>query len=192
MKFEYINRCFTEIVSGYIGKGYTINATTMAGSQGELSKIDLTDGKEIIRVLVEEFSETWDYWLEVVEIVVGRAPSDTVPNTNKDFQTIWNSRLEVIERHRYYKLGENRRARTGAWYGTEAEAQAASDARFKRYRYKNTGRETTNLTHIGREIAKRIVRREFGVKRISEADIRVSKCRGTYTVGYRGKFYTLH
>lgn len=192
MKFEHINRRFTEIVSSYISKGYTINATTMAGSQGELSKIDLTDGKEIIRVLVEEFSEISDYWLEGVEIVVGRAPSDIAPNTSRDFQTVWNSRLEVIERHRYYKLGENRRARTGAWYGTEAEAQAASDIRFKRYRYKNTDRETTDLTDIGRELAKRIIRREFGVKRITEADIRVSKCRRTYTVSYRGKFYTLH
>lgn len=190
MKFEYINRRFTEIVSGYISKGYTINTATMAGSQGELSKIDLTDWKEVIRVLVREFSETGDLWLDGVEILAGRAPSDITPHLSKDFQTIWNDRLEVIERSRYYKVGESRR--TGTQYGTEEEAKVAAEIRFKRYRNKSKGRETKDLTDIGREVAKRIVRRVFGVKRIFDADIRVSKYNGVYTVGYRGKAYRLH
>ena len=42
------------------------------------------------------------------------------------------------------------------------------------------------------EVAKRIIRRQFGVKRICEADIKVSKHDGTYTIGYKGKAYRLH
>ena len=41
------------------------------------------------------------------------------------------------------------------------------------------------------EIAKRIIRREFGIKRICEADVTVSKHNGVYTVGYRNKAYRL-
>ena len=37
-----------------------------------------------------------------------------------------------------------------------------------------------------------INRREFGFKRICEADITVSKYNGVYTVGYRNKAYRLH
>jgi len=50
MKFETINRKFTEVVSEWIGKGYAFNTATMGGSQGEIAKVDLTDGKEIIRI----------------------------------------------------------------------------------------------------------------------------------------------
>ena len=42
------------------------------------------------------------------------------------------------------------------------------------------------------EIAKRIIRREFNVKRICEADVTVSKYSGTYAVKYRNKVYHLH
>ena len=42
------------------------------------------------------------------------------------------------------------------------------------------------------EIAKRIIRREFNVKRICEADVTVSKSNGTYTIKYKSKVYRLH
>ena len=41
------------------------------------------------------------------------------------------------------------------------------------------------------EIAKRIIRREFKVKRISEADVKISKSGKSYTVSYKGKAYRL-
>ena len=55
MKFADINKRYTEIVNEYIAKGYTINTATMSGSQGEIAKIDFTDGTEIIRIRVASF-----------------------------------------------------------------------------------------------------------------------------------------
>ena len=52
MKYADINRRFTEIVAEWLAKGYSINTASMSGSQGETAKIDLTDGKEIVRILV--------------------------------------------------------------------------------------------------------------------------------------------
>ena len=45
MKYVDINKRFTEIVSEYIAAGYMMNTSSMNGSEGEISKVDLTDGK---------------------------------------------------------------------------------------------------------------------------------------------------
>ena len=60
MKYADINKRYTEIISEYMATGYTLNSSTMTGSQGETASIDLTDGKEIIRVLVSRFSDWGD------------------------------------------------------------------------------------------------------------------------------------
>lgn len=56
MKFIDINRKFTAAVSSYMAQGYYINAASMSGSQGEIAHIDLTDGKQIVRVLLDSFT----------------------------------------------------------------------------------------------------------------------------------------
>lgn len=67
MRLKEINQRFTEIVADFISKGYINTTTTMNGSQGEISKIDLTDGVEIIRVVVDTFSD-WRNDIEGVSI----------------------------------------------------------------------------------------------------------------------------
>lgn len=88
MKFIDINKRYTELVAEYIGEGYSINAASMGGSQGEISKVDLTDGKRILRVLVQTFSD-WRKKLEGVEIIVGFSTDNVFPNSSNTFsQTI--------------------------------------------------------------------------------------------------------
>lgn len=108
MKYIDINKRFTAIVAEYMAKGYTVNTTTMGGSQGEIANIDLTDGNEIIRVLVSSFHEWGDTSLESVEITVGRPTDKVEPNSPVDHVTIWNNRLEVITVERFYQIGEGR------------------------------------------------------------------------------------
>ena len=57
MKYIDINQKFTAKVAEYIAKGYTINTATMSGSQGEVAHVDLTDGKQVVRVLLDSFTE---------------------------------------------------------------------------------------------------------------------------------------
>lgn len=190
MKYVDINKRYTEIVAEYIGKGYAINTATMSGSQGETAKVDLTNGTEIIRVMIDTFSD-WMNSLNGVEITVGKVTDEDVhPHSNSDWATIWNNRLEILSTERFYKIGEDRRH--GTFYGSEAEAKAVVTIRRSRYFLRESARKTENITEKAMEIAKRIIRREFGVKRICEADIKVSKCNGTYTIGYKGKAYRLH
>lgn len=189
MKYADINRRYTEIVAEYIGKGYTINTASMSGSQGETAKIDLTNGTEIIRVIIDTFSD-WTNNLEGVEILVGKVTDEDVrPHSSSGWNTIWNNRLDVLSTERFYKIGEDRRH--GTFYGSEAEAKAVVAIRRSRYFLRESARKTENITDKAMEIAKKVIRREFGVKRICEANITVCRYNGAYTIGYKNKTYRL-
>ena len=125
MKFIDINREFTAAANSYMAQGYYINAGTMGGSQGEVAHIDLTNGTEIIRVLLTTFNNYLG--TEGVELIVGRVKDDIKPNQEDRWSTVWNERLEVISSKKFYRL--NNRAQDG-FYGTEEEANAAEEKRL--------------------------------------------------------------
>lgn len=193
MKYIDINKKFTERVNQYIASGYIFNSASMRGSQGERAHIDLTNGTEIIRILVTDFSEWTDTdHLEGVEVIAGRVPSNTVPHVEDDYNTIWNQELEVISRDRFYVLGESRKS--GKFYGTEEEAIAAGKTRIEHWVRKARSNASAELplTDERMKVAKRIIRNRLGIKRrINEADVRVLKSDRGYTVSYRSKAITL-
>lgn len=189
MKYADINRRFTEIVAEWLAKGYSINTASMSGSQGETAKIDLTDGKEIVRILVDRFSD-YAANVEGVEIIVGKAlDADVRPNNNDNWATLWNNRLEVLQQERFFKIGENRVS--GTQYGTEAEAKAAAELRLKRYIAKERSSKSKTFTGEAIEIAKRVIRRKFGANRIATAYVMVFKYDNAYCVSYRDRTYRL-
>lgn len=190
MKYIDINKRFTAIVAEYMAKGYTLNTRTMGGSQGEIANIDLTDGNEIIRVLVCSFHEWDNTSLDGVEIIVGRPTDKVEPNSLVDHVTIWNNRLEVITVERFYQVGEGRYNKK--FYGTKDEAKAAQKIRYARWAAREGNRKPQEMSKAMMDIAKRIVRDRLGVKRICENDVSLSKSKYGYTVGYRGKACRLH
>lgn len=134
MKFAEINKKFTAKVAEYIAQGWTINAGTMNGSQGEIAKIDLTVEKEVIRVMLDT-EYTHDhignrfYCFDKVQLIVGRPDSHIRVNESRDYDTIWNNRLDVIYCEEFYKIGRGR----PDWYGTKEETMAAQDKNLERY-----------------------------------------------------------
>ena len=186
MKYIDINKRFTEIVSEYIATGYTMNTATMTGSQGEIASIDLTNGNEILRVLVRRFDDCESLCsLTGVEIAVGRVPEEdrVTPHDDSGWHTIWNNHLEVLRQERFYQVGESRRS--GKFYGNLEEAEAAGALRLSRYRAKHSD-ENKPLPAQAIEVAKRVIRERLGVKRICKDDVKISRGeRGGYTVSYR-------
>jgi hypothetical protein len=119
MKYADINKRFSEIVAEHLTSGYIINTASMYGFQGETGKIDLTDGKDIIRIMVIDFCNVLqtDYKLRVAtgtEIVVGKCTDDVKPHCPKYKKTIWNNHLEVLRREQFYLL-------TDGVYGTKSD-----------------------------------------------------------------------
>lgn len=188
--FADINKRFTEIVAEYLANGYAINTATMAGSQGEVGKVDLTDGAKVVRVLLDSFHDAANFSIEGLKIIVGEAEG-IAPNLKDRGDTIWNNRLKVLSVECFYVVGKNRR--TGALYGTREQAEAAECLRCARYISKWTSQTESIIKKHPKalEIAKRIIRREFGIKRIREEDVCFCKCDGAYVVTYHGKVYRL-
>lgn len=197
MKFEIINRRFTETVSEWLTKGYTINTASMCGSQGEIGKIDLTDGKEVIRILLDTFTTHPDrkngryYSLEGVQLIVGRVTDPVVPNSEDTWNHIWNNHLEVLSCEEYYQIGRAHRDNS-KWYGTEAEAIAQQDKSHGRYRARWTSCNQT-LGDAAAVIVLPFIRRqpkcrsakvceiESVIKRTSDSG------KNSYYVKFRGK-----
>ena len=161
MKFIDINRKFTAAVSSYMAQGYYINAGTMGGSQGEVAHIDLTNGTEIIRVLLTTFNNYLG--TEGVELIVGRVKDDIKPNQEDRWNTVWNERLEVISSKKFYRL--NNRAQDG-FYGTEEEANAAEEKRFDRYKSRRSNDSAVDVTAKAAPMVKKYIHEKFGVRRV--------------------------
>lgn len=188
MKFSDINKRYTEIVTEYISSGYTFNAASMGGSQGEIANVDLTNGSEIIRIYVDSFTD-WGslFGQDGVEIVVGRNTDDVIPNEYRGHDTVWNNHLDVIRREKFYKVGDD--YSHGRMYGTLEEANAANEKRFARWEAKNIKAEAFTPSPDMIAVAKRIVREKIGYRRITEADIKLEKNNGRYIVSYRSSVH---
>ena len=188
MKHIDIDKRFTEIVAEYLAKGYTVNTAAMNGSQGEIAKVDLTNGVEIIRVYVDSFRD-YKIHTEGIEIVIGRSTEGIKPHEYTGWDIIWHNALEILSRERFCMIGQTRYYK---YYGTEEEAKAAQRKRHDRYMLNNSGRSSQDITDKALEIAKKVISREFGIKRINASKIGVHKYDGKYIIAYNSKVYTLH
>lgn len=190
MKYIDINRKFTAAVSSYMTQGYTLNSSTMGGSQGEIASIDLTNGTEIIRVLLNGFSDYKEMVTDGgIELIVGRVTDDVHPNKANEYRTVWNNRLEVISSKKFYRL--NNRAQDG-FYGTEEEANAAEEKRFDRYKSRRSNDSAVDVTKKAAPMVKKYIHEKFGVRRVKMDDIKVVKHGGCYTVTYHKHAAQLH
>jgi hypothetical protein len=190
MKFIDINREFTAAASSYMAQGYIINTASMSGSQGQVAHIDLTNGKQIVRVLLDSFTEWEDYNnLKGLKLVVGIATDHVKPNDNQRRDVIWNNRLEVISCEKFYEVSSN--CDDSVFYGTREEAAAANKKRFERYCCRDC-RIKKHLPEKASPLVKEFVRRKFGLKRVVVSNIQITKQSGVYTVTYNQHSAQLH
>lgn len=190
MKYIDINAKFTAAVSSYIAQGYIINTASMSGSQGEAAHIDLTNGKQIVRVLLDGFSEWEDYnQLGGLKLVVGITTDNVKPNDNQRRDVIWNNRLKVISCEKFYEVSSS--FDDSAFYGTREEATAANKKRFERYCRRDC-RIKKYLPEKASPLVKEFVHRKFGLKRVVVSNIQITKQSGVYTVTYNQHSAQLH
>lgn len=191
MKYANINKRFSEIVAEYMSKGYTINTASMGGSQGEIANVDLTNGTEIVRVLVDSFSEYNGHSLHGVEITVGKVTDNVEPNRPDTFMNIvWNQHLEIISTERFYNIGDYRCDN----FGTKEQAEKAAEISEERFARRRAAKVEFVPSEKALDLAVKIVREKLGYRRVCRADVRLSKNDRTnkYTVAYNGKTYTIH
>ena len=174
MRFSEINARYTATVTDWMARGYIINAGTMSGSQGEIAHIDLTNGQEIIRVLLERagshFTNIGDRYYDTSRVVlrVGRCTDRVIPNSGRDYGTVWNEHLEELSREEFYRIGTENRY-NGYWYGTREESMAQQDLNWERCRRRDV--ETDRVFDGARQIVLPFVRRQNNCRSVRAAEI---------------------
>ena len=195
MKKQDIRNIYTRKVNELLNQGFTIFPDTMGGNQGEIAHIDLTDGSEIIRVLLERglcWSHIDDGFNgDVVTLTIGRAAADTWVGDRWD-GTIWNNRLEPSFQIKWAEVNGNREG----WYTDLDEAARIGHIRRERYiRNQATRRET--LGDAFKLTALRWLRKQPKMKTCRPEDIekmeRVWNDEGKrrFEITAKGKRYTI-
>ena len=173
MTKQDIRNAYTQKVAELLAKGYSIFPDTMGGSQGEIAHIDLTNGSEIRRVLLERDTH-WEridggYCGDVIRLTVGKAGADTWVGSTWD-GTVWNNRLEKISEIKWAEIGTRRRPDGNGWYTTIEEGVRISKIQMERYRNREAHRRET-LDGAYKSAALRWVQKQPRMKTAKLSDI---------------------
>lgn len=185
-----IEKIYTDTIIKYVNKGYRINSSTMSGSQGEIAKVDLTNDKEIIRIMLNRGTNFGErYWVDYIKLTVGRN-TDKLRGSYMDI--IWNEHLEIISEISFYKIGHN-----GDYYGTKEEAIEAMKKSYDRIKNRAVIQHTEIiLPDTAKEIVLPFLRKQYKCKSIKIDEInKVSKIfsdgKPQYYIVARGRNYLL-
>lgn len=155
MNKDDISRIYTAKIAELLSAGYQINPWTMSGSQGEIAKVDLTNGSEIIRVLIETSCEFPIG--EIVTITIGRV-------VEQDGRTIWNHRLEVCSQIKFAQIAED-------YYTTYDEGVKIEEKRAQRFA-RCANLPSPDLSDAYKMIALRWIQRKPRMKSCQLKDIK--------------------
>jgi hypothetical protein len=181
-----LDELFTQKVTEYLAKGYRFYTGTMNGSQGEIAKVDLTDGKEVLRILMDTELD-WRNGDRVV-ILVGRN-TDKLHGSFYD-ATIWNNHLEIIEKQEFNKISDT-------YFVLPEEYPEIREKQFARWEARKAGQKK-ELGEGAKAIVLPFVKRQPRCKSIKLSDIEKvtkaenSKGGNSYLVTAKGKAYKLH
>ena len=191
-----IEKDFTKTIQDYLSKGYYIHMNTMSGCQGEIAKVDLTNGKEVIRIFLDS-NYKWDdelhYSFDSIVLTIGRC-TDKLYNSRLD--TIWNQNLDIISQTIYYEIGSDHK-----YYGTKEEAIKAKEIHRKRMRswgidycnrrteYTDNKRKTVVLSFVKKQYKCKSATLKDIEKVVKDFDVITKK--PYYYVTVRGRSYRI-
>ena len=197
MKMQDINKKFNEVVRDYMMDGYEISALSMKGGQGELGKVDLVKGDELLRVYINNSYELSDaretrYYGDKIVLRVGRW-SRPAKDTYEGY-TVWLDELETVSETYFYRVGFRGSYDRAWWTEDLSHAIKCQDLRFKR-----SANDTPNYNQKyyyderRQAIASKYMKRRQGYKRVASQNITVIKSehRG-YFVHYNENNWRLH
>lgn len=155
MNKDDISRIYTSKIAELLSSGYQINPWTMSGSQGEIARVDLTNGSEIIRVLIET---SYEFPIgNIVTITIGRV-------VEQGGLTIWNDCLEVCSQIKFAQIAED-------YYTTYDEGVKIAEKRAQRFA-RCANWPSPDLSDAYKRIALRWIQRKPRMKSYQLKDIK--------------------
>lgn len=182
MNKDDISRVYTAKIAELLSAGYQINPWTMSGSQGEIAKVDLTNGSEIVRVLIEKSYYSNISVNAVVTVTIGRV-------VEQYGRIAWNSHLEVRSQIKFAQIAED-------YYTTYDEGVKIGEKREQRL-CNCINWSSSDLSDAYKMIALRWIQRKPRMKSCQLKDIksmtrRMDRCgRNTYLIIAKGKHFTI-
>ena len=182
MNKDDISRIYTSKIAELLSAGYQINPWTMSGSQGEIAKVDLTNGSEIIRVLIEKSYDISINVNAVVTVTIGRV-------VRQYGRIAWNSHLEVRSQIKFAQIAED-------YYTTYDEGVKIGEKRAQRFA-RCANRPSPDLSDAYKMIALRWIQRKPHMKSCQLKDIkrmirRNDGCgRNRYHITAKGKDFSI-
>ena len=136
MRKKDINKHFTDIVKEYMDNGFIVNAQTMSSlSTDEVCKVDLTDGKDIYRILLEDIHKHYEeyddegmfLYVDSFRLTV-RKYSGRKPHTRLTW-SLFNSDGEVIREENLYRMPNrsNHKTERDNWYTSDFNAVVSAE-----------------------------------------------------------------
>lgn len=184
IKREDIDKCYTKIIEKYISDGYWVHTRTMSGSQGEDSKIDITNGKHILRIWMDTHSceniGNEEDWLltDVIRIYIEEFD-------NYKASTLWCKRGNMLESITFYRIGSKNFAYT--MDETECEKLLMININRMKLRRRGTFSNWKKINYNPDTIIK-IVNSRKGFKSCKKKDIKcVERCKTMYRITVEGK-----
>ncbi len=118
MKKQAIEKLYSEKIAELLNAGWHINTCTMPGHQGEVAHVDLTNGFEIRRALLER-ELAWSFMRDGfhgdrVTITVGKN-TDTITPGSWD-SIIWNNHLETLFQIEFAEIQRPDPRHPDGWY----------------------------------------------------------------------------
>lgn len=215
MKYAEINKQYTEAIANYLKQGYVINTSTQSGSySNEIAHCDLTDGKELIRVVLMNFYDdnfrpsAAGISLQVLSMQLDRPTlKDFKPNQKHGTHDLWNENSTVISKKEWYCIrresevcvnGEYKGYSDG-WWVTKEELKNQRDVMWTRKyaEYPSSYVVTFYAFAKARLLAYKFVKRQPRCKTVKPGDIEgVERSfingKNEYIIRAKGKEWTLH
>lgn len=177
--YDEINRRYTNIITGYILRGYTVNIPTMRGMQNEITKTDLVAlDKSFVRIIVtKECTNKVGICADVVRI------TELIYNDKKIYtgrNTVWNDNADEVNiLKEYYCINpaakyyeDSAKAR---FVITEEEANTVrAIQRIRRQRKNEYNNDEVRTINVSVENKAKLIGRintRWGYKRITINDI---------------------
>ena len=159
-----IDKTYTDVITSYVQKGYTIHTTTMSGSQGEIAKCDFVDkSKTLYRVIIYAESIRTDnryarcIFVSVITYEYGKDWRD-------NGMTVWNSKGKETIIKQYYDID---RYRYGyAFVDNIEDYDAIQEIRTNRWDNRRNAKRAFNLNVINKDNIMKIINARWGYKRV--------------------------
>lgn len=147
-----IDELFTEKVAEFLRMGFVVSTETMRGSEGEIAKVDLTNGKVAYRVLLKTgWNSEYLVGGDSISLILGRIPEEEFKS-----KSVWNNHLKVLEMREFHIVSK----KTGWCVEGKRGLEVMSLKRLGRYQNRSEKVYEFNKPGIEKIVLEAIRRRE--------------------------------